>query len=266
MNGTPPTRAAAFGGGPALSVTLHDVAPATQAQCEQLIARLDRLGTMPLTLLVTPRYHGRRSTAHFERWLDSRLRRGDELALHGLSHADEGPPPRGVLERVARRWYTDAEGEFAALDEPQAQARLAAGLRWFARRGWPVRGFVPPAWLLGPAAWTALRRQPLDYTCTLNRIIDLRGHAADALPALPAWSIVYSTRSAWRRVAGRWWNDALARRQQDAPWMRFELHPADAQHASVCEQAMRLVQAARDAQREPLRLGDVVDRLQAERD
>ena len=43
--------------------------------------------------------------------------------------------------------------------------------------------------------------------------------------------------------------------------MRFELHPNDAMHAAVLEQAMRLVQAARDAQREPLRLADVVDRL-----
>jgi predicted deacetylase len=257
----PPTRAAALAGGPALSVTLHDVAPATQAQCEQLIARLERIGPMPLTLLVTPRYHGRRSTSYFERWLESRLRRGDELALHGLSHDDAGPPPRGWLERVERRWYTDAEGEFAALDEPEAQTRLAAGMRWFARRGWPVRGFVAPAWLLGPAAWAALRRQPFDYTCTLNRLLDLRAQAADPLPALPAWSIVYSTRSAWRRVVGRCWNGALARRQQAAPWMRFELHPGDAVHTPVLDQAMRLVQAARDAQREPLRLGDVVDRL-----
>ena len=245
MKGSPPTREAALRGGPALSVTLHDVAPATQAQCERLIARLDRLGTMPLTLLVTPRYHGRRSTTHFERWLDSRLQRGDELALHGLSHADDGPPPRGLIERLERRWYTDAEGEFAALDEPQAQARLAAGLRWFARRSWPVRGFVAPAWLLGPAAWTALRHQPFDYTCTLNRMIDLRAQGREPLPALPAWSIVYSTRSAWRRVvpAGRAMDALRAASGRCA--VRGGLRAGDAARAGRARPAARAAAARR---------------------
>src|SRR6185295_9075335 len=154
----------------AMSVTLHDVAPATQARCEQLIARLERIAPMALTLLVVPYYHGQHTSAAFDDWLDARVQRGDELALHGLTHHDDAPAPQGWVDRLRRRWYTAGEGEFAALSTADATQRLNAGRRWFARRRWPLRGFVAPAWLLSDGAWQALRRQPFDYTCTRSAL------------------------------------------------------------------------------------------------
>jgi predicted deacetylase len=247
-----------------MSVTVHDVAPATQARCQELIARLERIAPMALTLLVVPYYQGRPSNAAFERWLGERLQRGDELALHGLTHCDDGAPPEGWLDHAKRRWYTAGEGEFAALDIADATRRLNAGRRWFASRRWPLRGFVAPAWLLGDAAWRALHNQPCRYTCTRTALHVLPHGAMGAAPrALQARSIVYSTRAPWRRWVSLPWNAALAHGERRRPWMRFELHPTDVEHADVCTAALRLVAHSLEQGRAPLTLAGVADRVRA---
>lgn len=252
----------ALDAGFAMSVTLHDVAPATQQRCETLIFELERIAPLSFTLLVVPYYQGRRSDPAFDAWLQSRLQRGDELALHGLTHHDDGPPPRHWLDRMRRRWTTDDEGEFAAIDMAEATRRLRAGRRWFTRREWPVRGFVAPAWLLGEGAWRALLRQPFDYTCTRTSLFVLpHGVPNQPLRVLHARSIVYSSRAAWRRALSRPWNALVAHEESRRGWMRFELHPSDAEHRSVRESALRLVANAVDEGRETLTLGAVADHL-----
>jgi len=251
---------ARLGGTAAMSVTIHDVAPATQARCEQLVARIERIGPIPMTLLIVPRYHHQASTPAFERWIETRLRRGDELALHGLTHLDPEPRTRNWIDHARRRWYTAGEGEFAALGRSEAEARLDAGRRWFERRGWPLRGFVAPAWLLGADAWAAVFAQPLDYTCTLTRLIALP--AAGGVPrTLRGSSIVFSTRAVWRRYLSLAWNNGLAWLQQQREWMRFELHPGDVDHSSVCGALECWLERGHAAGREPLTLGGLIDRL-----
>ena len=68
------------------------------------------------------------------------------------------------------------------------------------------------------------------HTCTLGEVI--------ALPQrrrLPAPSLVFSTRSSWRRGLSLAWNTLLARRSRQAPLLRLELHPGDAEHAAILE-------------------------------
>jgi len=253
---------AAQDNGYAMSVTVHDVAPATQARCEALLAELERIAPLSFTLLVVPYYHGQKSNSDFERWIHRRLQRGDELALHGLTHTDDGPPPRNWFEHVRRHWYTDDEGEFAALDRAEANRRLKAGRRWFARREWPVHGFVAPAWLLSEGTWIALLRQPFGYTCTRTSLFALPyGMADEPVRVLHARSIVYSTRAAWRRALSRPWNTLVAHDERCRGWMRFELHPSDVEHRAVRESALRLVAQAVDEGRESLTLGTMAERL-----
>jgi uncharacterized protein len=253
---------AAHDNGHALSVTVHDVAPATQARCAALIAALERIAPLSFTLLVVPYWHGQPSDTAFERWVHGRLQRGDELALHGLTHTDEGPQPTDWFERVRRHWYTDDEGEFAALDRAEATRRLETGRRWFAQRDWPLRGFVAPAWLLSRGTWHALLRQPFGYTCTRTSLFALPyGMADEPVRVLHARSIVYSTRAAWRRALSRPWNALVAHEERRHGWMRFELHPTDVQHRAVRESALRLVAGAVDEGREPLTLGAMAERL-----
>lgn len=234
-----------------LSIVLHDVAPLNLPACERVLGAIRAAAQPgpppPVTLLAVPCYH-RSATAWpddalFDRWLDQAHAQGHELALHGYTHLDD-QPLRGWHDRLLRRWYTAAEGEFAALPADEARRRLQVGRAWFARRGWPLHGFVAPAWLLGPGAREALQQVPFDYTCTLNTL-----EAPPARPVVHARSVVYSTRSAWRRTASRWWNGWLAGRLRHEPLLRLELHPQDADHPAIRHQWTTLLrQALRERQ------------------
>lgn len=151
-----------------LLLVLHDVAPETWPDYAPFVHAVDALGNVPMTWLVVPDFH-RRNPLHqapsFCRVLDERLANGDELALHGYAHADEGPAPRSPIDYFMRRIYTH-EGEFYSLDEHAALTRLQDGLALFEDQGWPVAGFVAPAWLMSQGTRQALRRLPLKYTST----------------------------------------------------------------------------------------------------
>ena len=142
-----------------LMLVLHDVAPETWPDYQPFVEAVDAIGGVPMTWLVVPDFHQRnpllRSPA-FCRLLERRLAEGDELALHGYYHADNGPPPRTPGDFFMRRIYTH-EGEFYGLDQQQALRQLplrytstpqhlyrlpeftpspAPGLVWSARSAW----------------------------------------------------------------------------------------------------------------------------------
>lgn len=153
--------------GRALCVVIHDVAPATWPDCLRLLQAVREVGDIPLTWLVVPRWHGSAARSPVaEAALGCMLADGHELALHGYTHLDTAARTSGWRSRFLRGVYTEGEGEFAALDVNEAQRRIALGRAWFDERGWPVSGFVPPAWLLGAGAWEALRSHPFVYTTT----------------------------------------------------------------------------------------------------
>jgi hypothetical protein len=234
---------------------VHDVAPATWERCAALLGEARALAPLPATLLVVPRWHGQPSTLAFEGAMDAALARGHELALHGWSHLDPLPAD-SVLQRLRRRFYTAGEGEFAALTCADAARRLALGRRWFERRGWPLQGFVPPAWLLGADSARALLDAGFEYSCTLDRFLGLRGQ-----PPLRAWSLVFSTRAAWRRGVSQLWVPLLAQRLRQAPLLRFELHPDDVVYPAVRRCWLALLAQALEQGRQPLLLREVAQRM-----
>ncbi len=212
-----------------LSIVLHDVAPSTWPLYRDFVQRVDALGSVPLTLLVVPDFHHRDHLARhpeFVAAMDRRLARGDELVMHGYYHADDGPPPRTPREYFMRRIYTH-EGEMYRLPEAEVRARLDRGVALFQGFGWPLRGFVAPAWLLGPDARRVLQEYPFRYTSDPTALLRLPDFAALAAP-----SLVWSARSAWRRKASRLWNQRRIRTQRDAPLLRLGLHPVDMAYAS----------------------------------
>lgn len=213
-----------------MAVVLHDVAPPTWPLYKDFVARVDAMGAIPLTLLVVPDFHrsARVDTdPAFCEAMGRRLARGDELALHGYYHADPGPIPMRPRQYFMRRVYT-CEGEFYDLSADVARQRLEAGLRLFHRLGWPVHGFVPPAWLLGKAARIVLDNPPFSYTSDPDALIRLPEHRP-----IPAPTLVWSSRSPWRRCLSRLWNDRRLRRHSDTALLRLGLHPADMQHAEA---------------------------------
>ena len=216
-----------------LCVELHDVAPATWPECRRLLDLIDRAHAGPATLLVVPDFHGRgrvdRDPA-FVRALAARAAAGDEIALHGYSHADHGPRARSPLEWFRRRVRTLSEGEFAALDAKTAGERLDAGLAMLRGAGFDARGFVPPAWLAGRGARAALRARAgaFAYVALRSSLIDAAGARS-----VPSSTLSYAAFTATRRLLSRPVLDALARRAASAPLVRLALHPVDARFDAV---------------------------------
>ncbi|MFL6568320.1 MAG: DUF2334 domain-containing protein, partial [Chthoniobacterales bacterium] len=61
-----------------------------------------------------------------------------------------------------------------------------------------------------------------------------------------ARSLVYSTRSGWRRATSLAWNAALARVLWHAPLVRVGLHPPDVQHTAIWDQIVHLLDQLTD--------------------
>jgi len=247
----------------ALTVVLHDVSPATWPACVRVMVQVDQVarkaGTrLPITLLVVPAMHGEPATPAFVRTLRHLAGHGNELALHGLTHSDDAPPQGGWIDHLRRRWYTDGEGEFSALDHAEATRRLALGCAWTTAVRLPMRGFVAPAWLLSQASWDAVESAGFAYTCTLNQVVALPGRTS-----VHARSLVFSTRSAWRRLASVAWNTLLAGWLRHAPLLRLELHPQDADHPAVRRCWSRILARALRDGRQPLRLDQVARQIRA---
>jgi len=226
----------------ALCVSVHDVAPVTQRACERLLGAVRAVADIPVTLLVVPRYHGARtqSCTGYLDWLGDLHARGHELALHGYTHRDSGSPPRSVVDWYWRRIYTTSEGEFAAIDARRAQRLLSLGLAWFARHGWPVHGFIAPAWLLGPGARAALYASALAYTTTWSRFEVLpAGEGGDVRASVLSPSLVYAARNGGGRILSPLFADALAGALRAGPLVRLSLHPRDAEHGPLLLHAQR---------------------------
>jgi predicted deacetylase len=211
----------------AFAISIHDVSPATLGACRNLFALLEQ-AKLVSTLLVVPRYHGGAaadSDPAFVAALRRRVAVGDEVSLHGYLHQDDARAPRTPVAWLRRRVYTASEGEFDALDEAESDRRLQLGQAQLDRLGFAVRSFVAPAWLLGRAAQRSLARTPLAYTSSRDALIRIRDGARVDAP-----SLVWSTRTRWRRDMSRMWNARRLERLATAPLIRLAMHPADATH------------------------------------
>jgi predicted deacetylase len=242
-----------------LCVVLHDVANATMGDCARLIDAIGDVAQVPITLLAVPRYHCEPNPTAFGHWLRERSFVGDEIALHGYTHVDDGEP-RNFIDHLRRRHYTRGEGEFSDLSLTEAMSRITAGVRWFGSHGLSAQGFVAPAWLMSRGTWEALRWAGLRYTCTLRRLVVLpdRQH-------ITSQSVVYSTASAWRRQASLGWNTAVAAMLKSNPLLRIELHPHDADHPAI-RRSWQTILARELADRHPMTLGSVAEQFRIETD
>jgi predicted deacetylase len=208
-----------------LCVSLHDVAPQTWSDCLRVLDAVHDVADIPLSFLVVPEWRGvpaNRDHA-FEARLETLRQCGHELLVHGCTHVDEEPVAT-PWQWVRRRVYTAGEGEFSALDTAAAARRLERGAQWFSDNGWPLAGFVAPAWLMSSGAWQALDRvHAFSYTTTLHHMIVLEPRRR-----VPAPCVVYSNRSRLRRRISEAWGPMRAWLTDETAILRFALHPRDA--------------------------------------
>ena len=227
-----------------LVVSLHDVAPATRAACEKIIRELARRGVPVCSLLVVPDYHrsGRAvADREFVQWLRDLEADGHEIVIHGYYHQRPRRDGETLRERMTTRFYTSDEGEFYDLSYDEAFQRITRARDEFTSSGLKPRGFIAPAWLLGSEAERAAADADMEYTTRLTAVRDLRSGEDFA-----ARSLVYSTRSAWRRSTSLAWNGTLARLLTGSPLLRFSIHPPDIAHLPVWRQITRILGSAAD--------------------
>ncbi|MCK5801145.1 MAG: DUF2334 domain-containing protein, partial [Deltaproteobacteria bacterium] len=86
-----------------MTVEIHDVTPAHEAEVHAIHEALAAIGVHRPTLLVVPAFlddDGKswdlRDAPAFATWLRDRQAEGTELIQHGLTHRAPGPPPPGI--------------------------------------------------------------------------------------------------------------------------------------------------------------------------
>jgi len=235
--------------GHALVVSLHDVSPLTRAECARILVELRAVGVAQTSLLVVPNHHQRGhmlDDPEFAAWLRELSAAGHEIVIHGYHHQRARRAGENLRARLTTRFYTADEGEFYDLDQASAHELVAKAEADFRQLGVTSSGFIAPAWLLSREAEDALRELRCEYTTRLGTVLDLRTGRVFA-----SQSLVWSTRSAWRRQMSLAWNALLFRRLASTPLLRISIHPVDLKHATIWQQIRELVTRAL-ADREPL--------------
>ncbi len=244
----------------ALVVSLHDVSPHTQADCDAILRELAHLGVHRVSLLVIPDHHHRGHIAddpRFGEWLRTQAESGNEIVMHGYYHRRARRPEESVRDRFTTRLYTADEGEFYDIDRETAKALVDKSRGEFQRLGFSPTGFIAPAWLLSAEAEDALRDLHVDYTTRLGTVLDLKTGCSFA-----SQSLVWSVRSGWRRWTSLRWNAFLNRRLAPNPLLRISVHPVDLHHPRIWQQIRELAARAL-AEREAVTYHEWVSRQRA---
>jgi len=224
-----------------LVVSIHDVAPATRARVERIVTQLVQSGVVRCSLLVVPDYHhlGHSLGDDFATWLRELEQEGHEIVIHGFYHQRVRRVGQSARQKLLTSVYTADEGEFFDLDYDQALRLLRKAQREFAARDFHPVGFIAPAWLLGADARRAVIDAGFRYTTTLRAVSDL-GAGSEFI----SQSLVYSTRSKWRRVLSLGWNRTLFSCLTSNPLLRLGIHPPDIEHEAIWRQIRGVVDAA----------------------
>jgi predicted deacetylase len=154
---------------PRALISLHDVSPLTLGECRQAVDLLRGLGVSPaqLSCFVIPRHEDARALdqdAGTVRFLRDLADAGATLVMHGLTHRMPGRAwtPAGWFRAHV---FARGQGEFFRCDAADAERRLDQGRAILRRAGLEsaLRGFIPPAWLLSPAALEVVRGAGFEF-------------------------------------------------------------------------------------------------------
>lgn len=234
-----------------LIISLHDFHPGSKNLIAEQVDFLGGLGVKNFSILVVPCYHhGKRtkeSPASID-FLQQRHEAGDDLVLHGYYHDRSGMAEGNLF---FTRFYTENEAECLDLSDGELSHRLELGRQFWNERGWPLHGFIAPAWLLPRHQDAVLKRQGFEYTTRL-------GHISLVQKGLirKSQSLCYSTRSAWRRTLSLTWNPVLFSRLRKTDTVRLSLHPNDLTFPQVRLQIKEIVEMALAEGYQPLTYRD----------
>ncbi len=225
-----------------LVVSIHDVSPITRDITERILKQIAELGVPRVSLLVIPDHHHKGNFVddpEFCAWLRECSGAGHEVVIHGYYHRRDQKAGESFRQKMATRYYTAGEGEFYDISGADALRIVSQARQEFRNIGLDPKGFVAPAWLLSEGADRALQRLGIGYTTRLGSVFDYHTGIH-----YTSQSLVWSTRSALRRLMSRFWNAHLFRRLEECPLLRIGIHPPDVQHQAVWRQIKELTARA----------------------
>ncbi len=203
--------------------SIHDVGPRFEEQIDALADRLTHLlGRPGFAMLVVPDHWGEaplaRAPAYAAKlrgWADQ----GVEMFVHGFSHRDDA-----AVKGFAQRHMTAGEGEFAALDDIAARAKIRDGRKIVEDAiGRPVAGFIAPAWLYSRQSIEAVKQA--GFALAEDHMKVWNPHSGQTLARGPV--ITWASRSPARIRSSL----MLAKLVQTVPlpWpvVRVAVHPGD---------------------------------------
>lgn len=220
-----------------LVVSLHDFHPGSRVRIERQVRELRELGVPHTSILVVPQFHYGRATsadAASVAFLEERAAAGDDLVLHGYYHQQQG---HDLTTLFWSTMYTAGECEFLDLSEGEAGHRIELGRKLWDDQGWPLHGFIAPAWLMPEKQDQMLRRLGFLYTTRLRSVKILpKGTVTETQ------SLCYSTRSYLRRAGSYYWNPILFGRLRGKSLIRLSLHPDDLEFPELRQQIREIVE------------------------
>jgi len=201
-------------------VSIHDVMPETLPRVRALLARVERAGLAPATLLVVP---GRDWSGADLDALRGMAARGHELAGHGWSHRVERFG--SLRHRLHGLLLSRRAAEHLAHTREEVIGIVRDCRRWFDEQELPAPSlYVPPAWAMGAVPRRALDGLGFRYFETLAGIYDTRTQRFLRLPVV-GFEADTRLRAVMLRLSNRV-NRGLGRR---AGAVRLSIHPFDAE-------------------------------------
>jgi len=204
---------------PRALISVHDLMPETLSQVRAILAELERLRRVPVTLLVVP---GRAWNPAELATLRAFAHDGHRLAAHGWYHHSERFG--GLGHRLHGALFSRRVAEHLALDEAGILALLRRSHAWFADHGFAApRWYVPPAWALGSVPRARLATAaPFAYYELFNGWFEASSGRFLSLPLLG-----YEADRAIRAPLLRAWNRLNRARARYQPLVRIGIHPDD---------------------------------------
>jgi uncharacterized protein len=214
---------------PSLLVSIHDVSPLTLEASRRAVELAVSAGVAysALTLLVIPRHEDRAPLDEHQPtrdWVRGLVDAGACLCMHGFTHQMAGRA-RNPWQWALARGFARGQGEFFVCDSAECDRRIEAARVVFRRAGLDgkVRGFVPPAWLLSPAAFLAVKGAGFGFYELFTGIV--YAGVVRARRLIGFGSLTWTEASA---TAGY----ACLQSHRSPADTRFAIHPADVERPS----------------------------------
>lgn len=197
-------------------ISFHDASIVFQKEIENVIQVIPQ----KKSFLITPLWHG--SGQLDDRF--SRLMRGEDNLLHGITHQSDFFDPCSILfmnKSLSR--------EFLYLDYEATKIKIDYGIRLFQEKmGCSPTGFIPPMWYHNKYTMAVLKEMALSYTETWTSFVNLKND--NKLFSFPL-SLDYGRNTILRSIYFAGWKSYFKIKKPGL--IRVAIHPSDLRNGMI---------------------------------